>query len=42
MKSNDQLRQKTLALMINPPRPHIEKPRGHREWMTPLAERKSR
>jgi hypothetical protein len=36
------LRAKTLALMMNPPRPHVEQPRGHREWSLPLAERKAR
>ena len=33
-------REKTLALMSTPARPKPEKPRGHREWMIPLAERK--
>lgn len=36
------IREKTLALMMNPPTPMVEKPRGHRGWMIPLAERKSR
>lgn len=35
-------REKTLALMLNPPRPVVERARGHREWMVPLAERKAR
>ena len=35
-------REKTLALMSSPPRAKPEKPRGHREWMVPLAERKAR
>lgn len=35
-------REKTLALMMNPPRPTTPKARGHREWMIPLAERKAR
>ncbi len=34
------IREKTLALMSSPPRKTIEKPRGHREWIVPLAERK--
>lgn len=33
-------RAKTLALMSTPMRPKAEKPRGHREWMVPLAERR--
>ncbi len=36
------IREKTLALMMNPPTPVIERPRGHRSWMIPLAERKAR
>lgn len=36
------IREKTLALMMNPPTPMVEKPRGHRGWMVPLAERKAR
>jgi ribosomal protein L21 len=35
-------REKTLALMLNPPRPVVERARGHREWMTPLAVRRGR
>lgn len=35
-------RAKTLALMSHPPRPADPKPRGHREWMVSLAERKAR
>ncbi|NML11289.1 hypothetical protein HHL08_14230 [Sphingobium sp. AR-3-1] len=36
------IREKTLALMSNPPRLVEPKPRGHREWTVPLAERKAR
>lgn len=34
------LREKTLALSSSPIKPKPEKPRGHRAWMVPLAERK--
>lgn len=37
--TNPALRAKTLALMLNPPKPPVEKMRGHRGWMVPLAER---
>jgi len=33
-------RAKALALMMNPPRPFVERPFGHRQWMVPLAERR--
>lgn len=33
-------RAKTLALMMNPPRPQPERMHGHRQWMVPLAERR--
>lgn len=36
------IREKTLALMTNPPTRAGEKLRGHREWMVPMAERKAR
>lgn len=36
------IREKTLALMMNPPRIVEPKPRGHQEWMVPMAERKAR
>ena len=39
---NPDRRARTLNLMMNPPREPSQKPRGHREWMVPLAERKAR
>lgn len=33
------IRAKTLALMSRPPVPPVEKPRGHRQWMTPVSGR---
>ena len=36
------IREKTLALMMNPPQPVAEKLRGHRSWLVPLAERRAR
>lgn len=34
------IREKTIALMSNPPKMPVTKPVGHRSWMVPLAERK--
>lgn len=39
--STPALREKTLALTMNPRIAVDPKPRGHREWMVPLAERKA-
>lgn len=36
------IREKTIALMSNPPKMPVTKPVGHRSWMIPLAERKAR
>lgn len=39
-REREQLRAKTLALMTSPPRPRVERPKGHREWFSPVVGRR--
>lgn len=36
------LRQRTIAAMLNPPKPRVEMHPSHRNWSIPLAERRGR